>query len=212
MSRIKEIKYVIGDLHFGDDGMFNRAYNKAFATKEIYIEEVIKNYNSVVNDNTVVLFLGDLGRTGLEHIHKMKGYKILIKGNHDNNRNQDYIDAFEEVYDHPIFYSSRYVFSHEPIPTEPGVINIHGHTHAVSLKSERHFNYVIERTNYRPVSMKSILKIQGTIAKPNRRFCHEWFKDIMITSNRERDDIVFDENGLIDAAKSLIKMEELRNK
>ena len=88
MSRFKEARWVLGDTHFNSNGLFDRIYHKAYKTKDDYIEGIIKNYNNIVNKDDVVIFLGDLGDKRLlpDLIPRMNGYKILIKGNHDDIR------------------------------------------------------------------------------------------------------------------------------
>lgn len=205
------VDFIIGDLHFGNDGMFNRAYSKTFSTKEEYMESVVKNYNQVISNNHRVVFLGDLGN-GEElkkYIPKMKGYKILILGNHDKYAKRFYNDLFDEVYSTPIFILPRIVLSHEPIPVEPGVLNLHGHTHAVKLKSDQHINLCIEHTDYKPVRFKQFTGILSNMEKPNRKFLKEWYKDIQIWTGDDREDLVLNEDGLIDVEET-IKLGKVR--
>lgn len=206
-----KVDYLIGDLHFGSDGMFNRAYSKTFKTKEEYMETVVKNYNLIVNNNHKVLFLGDLGREKelRKYISQMNGYKILILGNHDKYSKRFYNKLFDEVYNYPLFMMNRIVVSHEPIPVEPGVLNIHGHTHAVKLKSKQHLNICIEHTDYKPVRLKRCIGMLSYLEKPNRKFLQEWYKDIQIWTGEERDDLVLEEDGVIDIEKSIARRELL---
>lgn len=206
-----KIDYLIGDLHFGEQGMFNRTYSKTFDSKEEYIESLVKNYNSIVTKNHTVLFLGDLGRGEQlrEYIPKMNGRKILILGNHDNYAKRFYNDLFDEVYDHPLFLTNRIVVSHEPIPVEPGVLNIHGHTHMVRLKSEQHINICVEHTDYKPVRLKHYIGRLGDLEKPNRKFLQEWYKDIQIWTGEDREDLVLKEGRLIDVEET-IKLGKVR--
>lgn len=199
------IDYIIGDLHFDNWGMFNRTYSKNFKTKEEYMETVVKNYNSKVHEKHTVVFLGDLGvgEALKKYIPQMKGKKILILGNHDKYAKKFYNELFDEVYDHPLFVNSRIVLSHHPIPVEPGVLNLHGHTHYVKLQSEQHINLCVEHTNYEPVRLKSYIGYLSNLEKPDRKFLKEWYKDIQLWVGETRDDLVIEESGLIDVKKSL---------
>lgn len=206
-----KVDFLIGDLHFGDNGMFRRVYSKVFATKEEYMETLVKNYNNIVGNHHKVLFLGDLGQ-GEElrkYIPQMNGYKILILGNHDNYAKKFYNDLFDEVYDYPLFLMNRVVASHEPIPTEPGVLNIHGHTHAVKLKSDRHVNLCVEHTDYKPVRLKYVQGWLSQIDKPKRKFLEEWYKDIQIWTGDDRDELVLREDKTIDV-ETTIKLGKVR--
>lgn len=67
--------WMISDTHFGDEdlraGMPNRPSD----------EEIVKSINSCVGKNDLLIHLGDVG--DVEHVRKLKGYKVLIMGNHD---------------------------------------------------------------------------------------------------------------------------------
>lgn len=189
---IHQVKWVYGDNHFGEIRMFDRIYHKYFDTKEDYMAESVKIFNQAVNDDDVVLFLGDLGR--LEYakdiIPMMNGRKVLIKGNHDSFTSEYAMDVmgFEEVYDTPVWYNNRVVFSHIPIPVEPGVLNVHGHTHMIKLKSDWHVNLCPEWWDFRPVSINYILrKYVHNRPKPSYKFLQEWFKDIQISYQDDAD-------------------------
>lgn len=203
---IEQAKWIVGDNHWNDTGMFNRVYSKWFVSKEDYIEKSIEYHNSRVSSNDIVIFLGDLGRnietSGI--IERLNGIKVLILGNHDSFTKERAIKmGFSEVYDTPTYHNKRLLCSHEPTPVEPGVLNVHGHTHLIKLKSEWHLNMCPEWWGFRPVSIKYILKhYVYSKPKPNRKFMQEWFKDIQISyqeNSRERFNLR--EDGTIESLK-----------
>lgn len=200
--------YIMGDLHLGNDcRLFQKVYSKDFETVEDYHKAIIQRWNKkVLSEDSIVLVLGDIGKREYieEILPQLRGKKYLILGNHDTFPKSFYKKFFEEVYNHPIFTTNRIVFSHEPIPTEPGVINFHGHTHHVSLKSDRHFNLCPEHHNYTPLLYKNLEQYLGRIDRPNRSFLNEWYAEIQLTNipENERDDIVLKEDGTIDVEKS----------
>lgn len=205
-----EVNNIIGDLHLGEDGMFNREYSKTFKSKEEYYTSLIRNYNKVNNDNTKTIFLGDLGvKLGIEEvIPQLKGYKILILGNHDKYSKEYYLKYFDEVYNYPLFINKRTVLSHEPIPVEPGMLNVHGHTHRIDLDSENHLNICVERTKFAPVNIRTISEKLFSIEKPNKKFLNEWYKDIMyLSEGTEREDFVLYEDRKlnIEETKKLLR-------
>ena len=212
--------YVVGDLHLGNDcKLFQRVYSKTFATVEEYHEAIVERWNKKIpNDNSIVLVLGDLGKKKEieEILPRLRGRKFLILGNHDTLAKSFYKQFFEEVFTHPVFVSARIVFSHIPIPTEPGVINFHGHTHHVSLKSDRHFNLCPEHYNYTPILFKKLEQKLAKIDKPNYKFLEEWYNDIQFTSipAGERDDIVLKQDGTIDVegSKPLVFLKRYKGK
>ena len=212
--------YIVGDLHLGNDcKLFQKVYNKDFDTVEDYHNAIIERWNKKIpNENSIVLVLGDIGKQKeiTEIIPRLRGRKFLILGNHDTYAKSFYKQYFEEVFTHPVFVGPRIVFSHIPIPTEPGVINFHGHTHHVFLKSDRHFNLCPEHHNYTPILFKKIEQKLAKIDKPNHKFLEEWYKDIQLTNSspNERDDIILKEDGTIDveASKPLVFLKRYKGK
>lgn len=71
----KEPIYVISDPHFDDFDC------KMMNPNWISPEEQVKKINSKVGKNGTIVVLGDVGN--IEWVKKLKGYKILITGNHD---------------------------------------------------------------------------------------------------------------------------------
>jgi calcineurin-like phosphoesterase family protein len=65
--------WVYSDPHFND--------NEAAGYGRISDEEQLKLINSKVGKNDTIIFLGDIG--DMDFIRKIKGYKVLICGNHD---------------------------------------------------------------------------------------------------------------------------------
>lgn len=204
--------HIIGDIHLGSNGLFKRIYSRDFATMEAYHTAVLNNITSRITKQSILLFLGDLGyREYFEDFFpKIDCYKILIKGNHDTYSDDTYYKYFDEVYSHPLFYTPRIVFSHIPIPTEQGVLNIHGHTHEIDLDSKDHFNICVERVGYSLVTMKWISKQVMNSPKPSYKFLNEWYRDIQI-SKTKRDDLVLDEHNriLVKESQDLINRKKL---
>lgn len=67
--------WVYSDPHFSDPDMVE------LRTNYIGDEEQIARINSKVGKNDTIIFLGDIGNE--EMIRKIRGYKVLIMGNHD---------------------------------------------------------------------------------------------------------------------------------
>ena len=200
--------YIIGDLHLGGDcGLFDKEYSRDFNSIKEYEQGIVDNWNKkITNNNAIIFFLGDLGnKTGIENIiARLRGRKFLIMGNHDNYPVSYYKQFFEGVSQTPVYVDKRVIFSHEPHPVEPGIINIHGHTHSVYLDSELHINVCPEYNGYTPLLYKKIKqKKLSEIDKPNRKFLFEWYAALQkLHGDRERDDLVMKDNGRIDVEKS----------
>lgn len=102
---------------------------------------MILAHNELVKDEDIMIFGGDVsassqGKQWLPKIiPKMRGRKILIRGNHDHQSNQDYLDmGFESVHD--VLKIGKFVFCHYPnipqvlaICRESGSLLCCGHTH-----------------------------------------------------------------------------------
>lgn len=132
----------IADLHIG---CMNSFEHRALEHDEI----LIKNWNSVVNNNDITFILGDLGRCGTNKdkeylcsvISRLKSKKILVVGNHDEKCLQDYrvkqlfesvVDYFELTDNHNGI-NQKIVLSHYPIFSWNGcykdTVLLYGHTH-----------------------------------------------------------------------------------
>lgn len=136
------------DPHFSDEEM------KYLRKNYIGDEEQVRAINSKLGKNDTIVFLGDIGNT--EYIKKIRGYKVLIMGNHDAGATT-YMELFNEVYEGPIFLSKKILLSHEPI-AYPFALNIHGHDHSGYSKLRLGYNVCAEHINYTPVSINQIIK------------------------------------------------------
>lgn len=70
--------WIISDTHFGDKDL------RAGVLGRPSDEELIKLINSKVGRKDVLIHLGDVGDT--EFVRQLRGYKVLIMGNHDAGR------------------------------------------------------------------------------------------------------------------------------
>lgn len=141
--------WVYSDPHFSDPEMVWLRKN--------YIgdDEQIKRINSKVGRKDTLIFLGDIGNE--EQVRKIRGYKVLIMGNHDKGASK-YADIFDEVYEGPLFIAERLILSHEPIDL-PFAFNIHGHDHSGWHVSDgNHLNVCAEHIDYAPLNVNRLLK------------------------------------------------------
>ena len=99
------------------------------------------NYGSDIQDDDLLIFLGDLydPTTGDAEkvssiIHNIKGTKIMCRGNHDTESKDFYRElGFDAVCD--ILRIHNLIFSHKPVRVNPDELNIHGHLHSEKLSS-----------------------------------------------------------------------------
>ena len=67
--------YIYSDPHFGDE------YNHMLRPNNVDDDTQVANINSKVTKNDTIIFLGDI--CDKEFVKKVRGYKVLITGNHD---------------------------------------------------------------------------------------------------------------------------------
>ena len=159
--------YFYADPHFGDEDM------KEIRKNYITDEEQIKRINSKVSKNDTIVILGDIGN--IDWVKKIRGYKVLIQGNHDvgatkyervvlevwDEEKEKFIvkdnHLFDEVYEGCLLISDKIILSHEPVRFDYA-FNIHGHVHDGKNLGKRYLNVCAENIDYTPVCLKDLIK------------------------------------------------------
>ena len=136
------------DPHFGDEEM------KYLRKNYISDDEQVKRINAKLGKNDTIIFLGDIGDTSF--IKKIKGYKVLVMGNHDAGRS-NYEPFFNEIYEGILIIGPKIVLSHEPIDMR-FCFNIHGHDHSGFYKDKNHLNVCAELIDYTPINLTKLIK------------------------------------------------------
>lgn len=163
--------FFISDTHFGhtgvclftrDDGTKLRPWDDPNEMDEALIE----NWNKVVRPADKVYHLGDvvINRKSLKTLALLHGDMVLIKGNHDIFRLQEYTEFFRDIRGYHVM--NGMILSHIPIHEESigrfGV-NIHGHLHYRRVLKDgvidpRYFNVSVEQIDYTPISIDELRK------------------------------------------------------
>ena len=150
----KQTVWIYSDPHFGDEdlraGMPNRPSD----------EELVKMINACVGRKDTIIFLGDIG--DIEYARQIRGYKVLICGNHDAGHTV-YNEVFDEVYSGPLMIGEKLLLSHEPVDV-PWAFNLHGHDHTGRKSDERHFNVCADVIDYTPINFNQWMK-EGHLSK-----------------------------------------------
>lgn len=142
--------YIYSDPHFNEDDLVEGIKGRPDA------ETQLKMINSKVGKKDTFICLGDVG--DLEVAKRIKGYKVLIAGNHDTGLDK-YREVFDEVYAGALFIGEKILLSHEPIEKFPYAINIHGHNHAGSWHPDMyHYNVCADVIGYTPVNFNQFMK------------------------------------------------------
>jgi hypothetical protein len=106
-------------------------------------EAMVRAWNERVKPTDKVYHLGDvvINRKAMKTLARLNGDKVLIRGNHDIFRDDEYREYFRELRAYHVM--NGMILSHIPLHTESlgrfGV-NIHGHTHANRVKKIRGVN------------------------------------------------------------------------
>lgn len=163
--------FLIADPHFShtgvtkflrDDGTKLRPWNSADEMDEVLVD----NWNQTVRSNDKVYLLGDvvMKRQHLHILGRLNGDKVLIKGNHDIMKLNEYSKYFRDIRAYHVMNGC--MLSHIPVhPESLGRFgcNIHGHLHyrEVMLDNKvdpRYLCVSVEHTNYRPILFENALK------------------------------------------------------
>ena len=149
----KQTIWLISDTHFGDEDL------RAGLPGRISDDDLVKLINSKVGKKDTLIHLGDVG--DIEFMKKIRGYKILIMGNHDTGKT-NYEGVFDEVYTGPLMIGEKLLLSHEPVDIH-WAFNIHGHDH-YGHASKNHLNCCVDAhkriygLDWEPINMNQIMK------------------------------------------------------
>jgi calcineurin-like phosphoesterase family protein len=159
--------FLTSDTHFGhvgvtqflrDDGSKLRPWDSV----EEMDEALIANWNNSVRPKDKVYHLGDvvINRKALPTLQRLNGEKILIKGNHDIFRIDEYLQYFKDVRAYHVL--DMFLLSH--IPIHPDSMsrfngNIHGHLHNKSIADKRYRCVSVEQTSYTPITFEEVKKL-----------------------------------------------------
>lgn len=168
--------FLTSDTHFGHAGVcrFLREDGtklRPWEDPEEMDEAMIESWNKTVKPTDKVYHLGDvvINRKALKTLHRLNGEKVLIKGNHDIFRLNEYTTFFKDVRGSHVM--NGLILTH--IPLHPDQLyrfgcNIHGHLHSnrvmqtdqygVRTIDPRYFSVCVEHTDFKPVLFEEVLE------------------------------------------------------
>jgi len=171
--------FLVSDTHFGHTGVCRFVRNdgvtklRPWDTAEEMDEFMVKAWNERVRPTDKVYHLGDvvINRKALGIMRRLNGDKVLIRGNHDIFKDEDYREHFRELRAYHVM--NGMILSHIPIHSESlgrfGV-NIHGHTHAnrvmlpgfngkiTDIVDVRYHCVCVEQTDFAPILFEDVIK------------------------------------------------------
>lgn len=177
--------FLTSDTHFGHAGVCRFLRNdgvtklRPWDTPEEMDEEMVRRWNERVRPNDKVYHLGDvvINRRALDIMSRLNGDKVLIRGNHDIFKLEDYTKHFRDVRGYHVM--NGMILSHIPVHEESlgrfGV-NIHGHLHANRVMRRasstmqfmewgvrervdpRYHCVCVEQTDFAPILFEDVIK------------------------------------------------------
>ena len=150
--------FLVSDTHFGHEKtctVFKRADGsplRPFNSAEEMDEAMVKAWNERVKPNDKVYHLGDvvINRRALPILDRLNGDKVLIRGNHDIFKDEDYTKYFRSLRGYHVM--NGLILSHIPIHSESlgrFGCNIHGHLHANRVMRPLATSGVVDRIDTR---------------------------------------------------------------
>lgn len=177
--------FLVSDTHFGHAGVCRFTRNdgvtklRPWDSAEEMDEAMVKAWNDRVRPNDKVYHLGDvvINRKALPTLARLNGDKVLIRGNHDIFRDDEYRTYFRELRAYHVM--NGLILSHIPVH-EASLgrfgCSIHGHLHANRVMKARgvdartgdilysdeidprYYNVSVEQTDFAPILFEDVLK------------------------------------------------------
>tara|TARA_R110002020_G_scaffold13283_6_gene48118 strand:+ start:2721 stop:3233 length:513 start_codon:yes stop_codon:yes gene_type:complete len=153
--------FFTADLHLGHSKIIEfEPERQHFSSIEEHDQQILNNWNSVVNKKDTVWVLGDVcfKKEKLELLGAMNGFKKLVLGNHDRLATENYLKYFSKVYG-AVEYKDC-LLTHIPVHESQKSrykYNIHGHLHSVKIDDPFYINVSLEQYNLYPVELKRSL-------------------------------------------------------
>lgn len=178
--------FLVSDTHFGHAGVCRFTHPddpevklRPWSDPDEMDEEMVRRWNERVRPTDKVYHLGDvvINRKALRTLHRLNGDKVLIRGNHDIFRDEEYRTYFRELRAYHVL--NGMILSHIPVH-EASLgrfgVNIHGHLHATRVKrargvdartgavlygtdnDPRYHCVCVEQTDFAPILLEDVFK------------------------------------------------------
>ena len=177
--------FLVSDTHFGHAGVCRFMRNdgvtklRPWDNPEEMDEAMVKLWNERVRPKDKVYHLGDvvINRKALSIMSRLNGDKVLIRGNHDIFKMEDYTKYFRDIRSYHVM--NGMILSHVPIHADSIArfgVNIHGHTHSnrvmrprgvdvrtgqILYSNEIDVRYhcvCVEQTDFAPILFEDVIK------------------------------------------------------
>jgi calcineurin-like phosphoesterase family protein len=197
--------FLVSDTHFGHTGVCRFTQGdgvtklRPWDNAEEMDEAMVKAWNERVRPTDKVYHLGDvvINRKSLKTLARLNGDKVLIRGNHDIFRDDEYRVYFRELRAYHVM--SGMILSHIPVH-EASIarfkLNVHGHTHANRVMKARG---VDSKTGEILYGKELDYRYHSVCVEQTPDFAPILFEDLLERIKKERGDA-----GFIDARVSIL--------
>lgn len=169
--------FLYSDPHFGHAGVTKFLKNDGSKLRPWdcpiqMTEDMVNLFNETVTPEDKVYFLGDvvINRRFLPTVGRLNGDKILIKGNHDIFRLEEYTPYFRDIRAYHVL--NGMILSHIPVhesQLERFGVNICGHLHSNRVMKDgkidnRYHCVCVEQTDFKPILLEEVyerIKAEG---------------------------------------------------
>jgi calcineurin-like phosphoesterase family protein len=158
------------DPHFFHEKIIQYA-NRPFETVEEMNEVMVEKWNARVKPQDIIYLLGDVSFGGSHEtsllLKRLNGNKVLILGNHDDEKNLTCMNVFGSVHSYlevRKLQKSPVALFHFPIHVwnakHYGAVHLHGHSHGtIDNTGLRRFDVGVDCWDFNPVNWEEILAI-----------------------------------------------------
>jgi calcineurin-like phosphoesterase family protein len=156
--------YFTSDLHLGHKNIIQYC-QRPFASVEEMDHALIRAWNARVGPQDMVYVLGDFAFESRARskaaLAQLAGRKILIRGNHDQEKDDE---GWDEVHDALLFEvgNTRFYLHHYPLRDWPGrwhnVIHLYGHVHGNLEPLPGSMDVGVDTWGGAPVALEEVLQ------------------------------------------------------
>lgn len=178
-SKSKNI-FLISDLHLNHKNIIKHCH-RPFSSVEEMNKKMARRWNTTVNKNDIVFFVGDLDfkdSSGYWITH-LNGRKTFIEGNHDVVKNKEGMIIYHKIrgaVHHKTLNYRGYSFYlvHDPdeVPVDWNGWVIHGHKHNNNISKypfidgeSKRINVSVELIDYKPLNIDRLIELDLSTIK-----------------------------------------------
>lgn len=169
--------FFTADLHLDHARIIEYA-RRPFSSVEEMNETIADRWNERIKDRDTVYVLGDFAfseRSALQFLSRLRGRKILIRGNHDG-KSVCRASSWHDVRDYHSLSANQqsYILFHYPIEEwnkrHHGAIHLHGHQHnRQPVTGNRRLDVGVDGNDFRPWHIDEINTLVMPMNAENRK-------------------------------------------